>query len=93
MEANLTHCLSVSEISNRLSLPTWKLNRMFNRYLHSSPTTYYVNLRLARSKDMLRNTTLLVGDIAAECGYANADVFSRAYRKHFGTAPSTDRSL
>ena len=93
MEANLTHCLSVSEISSKLSLPTWKLNRLFNRYLHSSPTTYYVNLRLARSRDMLRNTTLLVGDIAAECGYANADVFSRAYRKHFGTAPSTDRSL
>ncbi|MDJ0626612.1 MAG: helix-turn-helix domain-containing protein [Rhodobacter sp.] len=93
MEANLTHCLSVSEIAAKLVLPTWKLNRLFNRYLHSSPTSYYVSLRLARARDMLRNTTLLVGDVAAECGYGNADVFSRAYREQFGTTPSTDRSL
>ncbi len=93
MEANLSKCLSVSEIARKLPMPIWKLNRLFNRYLHSSPTTYYVTLRLARARDMLRNTTLRVGDIATECGYANADVFSRAYRNHFGTAPSKDRSL
>lgn len=93
MESHLTNCVSVSDIAATLSLPVWKLNRLFNRYLHSSPTTYYVNLRLARARDMLRNTTLFVGDVAAECGYDNADVFSRAYRKHYGRAPSKDRSL
>ena len=42
---------------------------------------------------MLRNTVLPVGEVASECGYDNADVFSRAYRTRFGVAPSKDRNL
>ena len=93
MEAHLSDCLSISEIADRLGLPIWKLNRLFQRYLHSAPTTYYVNRRLARARDMLRNTGLPVGEIASECGYDNADVFSRAYRSRFNRAPSSDRAL
>jgi AraC family carnitine catabolism transcriptional activator len=93
MEAHLSNRMSISEISERLDLPTWKLTRLFKRHLHSSPTSYYVNRRLGRGRDMLRNTTLPVGEIASECGYDNAEVFSRAYRSCFGRRPSEDRSL
>ncbi|MEM7171385.1 MAG: helix-turn-helix domain-containing protein [Pseudomonadota bacterium] len=92
MEAHLTACLSISEIAERVGLPSWKLTRLFKRYLHSSPTSYYVTRRLGRAQDMLRNTTLPVGDVASECGYENAEVFSRAYRKYFGRKPSQDRA-
>ena len=93
MEAHLSDALPVSGIAQRLDLPIWKLNRLFRRYLHMSPTSYYVQRRLARARDMLRNTTLAVGEIGTDCGYDNADAFSRAYRSQFGVAPSSDRAL
>ena len=92
MEAHSSSGIVVSEIANRIGLPVWKLNRQFRKYLHCSTTTYYVSLRLARARDMLRNTTLQVGDIALECGYENQDAFSRAYRSRFGVTPSNDRA-
>ena len=91
MDANLSGPVSISDIAVRLDLPLWKLNRLFRRHLHASPTTYYVDRRLARARDMLKNTSLPVGDIASECGYDNAEVFSRAYRSRYGMAPSKDR--
>lgn len=93
IEAHLSGGLGVSEIAARLGLPPWKLARLFRRYLHMSPTRYYLQRRLIRARDMLRNTTLPVGDIASECGYDNADAYSRAYRRQFGCAPSADRTL
>ena len=91
MAANPGRCLPVSEIAGRLGLPVWKLSRLFRRYLHQSPTGYYLDLRLSRARDMLRNTSLPVSEIGADCGYDNAEVFTRAYRKRFGSAPSRDR--
>ncbi|MFC3613793.1 GlxA family transcriptional regulator [Lutimaribacter marinistellae] len=93
MHANLSTRITVSEIANRVGNPVWKLGRQFTRYLHCSPTTYFVQLRLAKARDMLRNTTLAVGDIATECGYENSDAFSRAYRSMYGRPPSLDRDL
>ncbi|WP_159454091.1 GlxA family transcriptional regulator [Roseovarius albus] len=93
MDAHLSKCLSVAEIAQRVELPIWKLNRLFQRYLHTSPTSYYVDRRLARARDMLKNTSLPVGEVASDCGYDNAEVFSRAYRLRFEVAPSADRSL
>lgn len=93
MQSNLVHPLPVSSVAGTLGVPVWKLNRLFTRYLYASPTSYYVGMRLERARDMLRNTTLRVGDVATECGYDNAEVFSRAYRKKFSKQPSQDRSL
>lgn len=93
MQADLTGRKSISDIAGALQIPVWRLNRLFNRYLHAAPKTYFAGLRLAKARDMLRNTTLTVGEIANECGYDNADAFSRAYRTQFGIAPSFDRTL
>ncbi len=93
MEANLGAPIRVADIARQLDLPVWKLNRLFQASLHTSPTHFYLRRRLARARDMLRNTTLSVGEIAEDCGYGNADVFSRAYRKEYGCPPSRDRAL
>ena len=93
MQSDLSLRRNISEIAAALDVPVWKLNRMFKRYLHTSPKSYFAGLRLAKARDMLRNTTLAVGEIANECGYDNAEAFSRAYRNQFGKPPSLDRAL
>ncbi len=92
MMANPSRCPSPSEIASRVGVPPWRLTRLFKRSLRMSPRSYSVELRLQRARDMLRNTTLAVSEIAADCGYDNAEVFSRAYRKRFGLPPSHDRA-
>jgi len=91
MEANLADGPPVSEIARRVGVPVWKLRRLFLRHLHAAPTQYFVDRRLERARDMLRNTTLSVAEVASGCGYNNAEVMSRAYRGRYGCAPSEDR--
>ncbi len=93
MEQHLSDPRPISEIAARLGTPGWRLNRLFRRYLHASPTSYYVTLRLERARHMLRNSALPVGEIASDCGYQNGEVFARAYKARFGLPPSRDRGV
>jgi len=72
-------------------MPGWRLGRLFQRYLHRSPAQYYLGRRLARARNLLRNSHRQVGIIARLCGFDNHETFTRAYRRQFQIAPSADR--
>jgi transcriptional regulator GlxA family with amidase domain len=93
MQANLRDPLAISVIAARAGVPGWQLTRLFRRHLQATPSRYYLNLRLARARDMLRNSQLRVGEIAGDCGFENLESFSRAYRRRYGLPPSQDRAL
>ncbi|MFD1985404.1 GlxA family transcriptional regulator [Mesorhizobium newzealandense] len=93
MLANMESPLPIKEIANRLEAKEWKLRRLFQRHLRQSPQAYYVELRLDRARNLLRNSRERVGNIALMCGFPASESLSRAYRKRFKVAPSLDRSL
>ena len=45
-------------------------------------------VRFARIEELLRTTSLPIGQIAEIGGFSDPLYFSRAFRKHFGTPPS-----
>ena len=51
------------------------------------------NIRLENAKQLLRDSTLSVMDIALQVGYEGSDQFIRAFRKHNGATPSEYRHL
>lgn len=91
MLGNLATPLAIAEIARRASMPGWRLGRLFQRFLHQSPAQYYLGLRLARARNLLRNSHRQVGIIASLCGFDNHETFTRAYRRQFKLAPSADR--
>ncbi|RWN50283.1 helix-turn-helix domain-containing protein [Mesorhizobium sp.] len=93
MLANMESPLPIKEIASRLEAKEWKLRRLFLRHVGQSPQTYYVELRLDRARNLLRNSRERVGNIALMCGFPASESLSRAYRKRFKVAPSLDRSL
>ena len=60
-----------------------------------SPLAYQTRLRIERAKDLLRNTSLRVSEIAAQIGYQNPMYFSSTFKKHTGMTPLEyrDKSL
>ncbi|MEO8543592.1 MAG: helix-turn-helix domain-containing protein [Burkholderiaceae bacterium] len=91
MLGNLSAPLPIAQIAQRAGLPGWRLGRLFQRYLRQSPAQYYLGLRLARARNLLRNSHRQVGIIASLCGFDNHETFTRAYRRQFKLAPSADR--
>ena len=68
-----------------------QLERLFAKHLGVTIGQHYVSLRLTKAQALLRQTSLPIVQIGAECGFSNASHFARVYRKRFGTLPSNDR--
>jgi AraC-like DNA-binding protein len=70
-------------------------SRTFRRRLAASGTTFKAladEERFSLSKDMLANSSLDVGHIAASLDYADSSAFTRAFRRWTGTTPAAWRA-
>ena len=92
MERHLEDPLPRSELACRASLSTRQLERLFRRYLDRTPTRYYLELRLARARHLLSESSLSILDVALACGFVSASHFSKCYRDFFGRTPRRERS-
>ena len=92
MEANLEEPLSQTDLAREASLSTRQLERLFRKYLRTTPTRYYLNLRLARARHLLRQTSLSILSVALACGFVSASHFSKCYRETYNKTPRTERA-
>jgi len=91
MEANIEEPMTLDELSYHAGLSRRQLERLFQRYLHSVPTRYYLELRLERARQLLLQTSMPIVDIALACGFISAPHFSKCYRDTFGMPPRDER--
>ncbi len=91
MERNAEEALSRDEIAARVGLSRRQLERLFRRYLNTSPARYYLRLRLDRARLLLGQTTMPVTEIAFACGFTSASHFSKCYRDMFTRSPRDER--
>ncbi len=92
MEENLETPLDREEIAEAVGLSTRQLERLFRKYLNSTPRKYYFGLRMQRARILLRQTSMSVLDVALACGFVSASHFAKCYREFFGHSPRRDRA-
>jgi len=93
MEESLEMPLSRTELAYGVGLSTRQLERLFRKYLHRTPTRFYLELRLERARLLLRKTSMSVLDVALACGFVSASHFSKCYREHFSRRPGEERRV
>lgn len=91
MERHTEEALTRDEIADRVGLSRRQLERLFRRYLNTSPARYYLKLRLNRAKTLLTQTTMPVTEVAFASGFTSASHFSKCYRDMFGRTPRAER--
>lgn len=91
MEANLREPISQSELAAYVDLSRRQLQRLFQKYLLCTPSSYYLQLRLQRARELLHQTDRSLIDIATETGFVSSSHFSKSYRELFGCPPSAER--
>ncbi len=93
MESNLEEPLAQTEIARRTALSTRQLERLFQKYLGTTPTRYYLNLRVGRARQLLRQTSMSILSVALACGFVSASHFSKCYRETYGCTPRAERAV
>lgn len=91
MEQSIEEPVSPGDLADAVGMSTRQLERLFRRYLNRSPKRYYMELRLARARNLLMQTDLSVINVALACGFASPSHFSKCYRAQYGTTPYRER--
>lgn len=93
IEQHIESPLSSSELALRLGVSTRQLERMFERYMNTSPKRYIMDLRLHRARNLIVQSDQALTEIAMACGFTSTSHFSKVYRDHFGNTPGSQRSV
>ncbi|WP_422050850.1 GlxA family transcriptional regulator [Shimia sp.] len=91
MQDTLENPISPADIAKDLGISSRQLERLFGRYLNSSPKRYHLEMRLERARHLLMQTEASVIDVALACGFESPGHFSRVYRIAYGVSPSMQR--
>lgn len=91
MEASIEEPISPADLAEDVGMSTRQLERLFRRYLNRSPKRYYMELRLAKARNLLMQTELSVINVALACGFSSPSHFSKCYRAQYGTTPYRER--
>lgn len=91
MEANIEEPMSLDEVARHVGLSRRQLERLFQKHLNCVPTRYYLDLRLARARQLLLQTGMSIVEVAFACGFVSAPHFSKCYRDYFGIPPRDER--
>jgi AraC-like DNA-binding protein len=91
LEHRLDGPVTTEELIELTGLSASTLNRAFHRAVGLSPLAYHMRLRLRRAGDLLRGSDLSVTEVAASCGFYDANYFARRFRSAMGLSPSAYR--
>lgn len=88
IEQNIHKPYSLKALSRAVGLNDFKLKKGFRSVFNTTVFGYVYELRMREAKRLLLERQKNIWEIADYCGYANANHFSTAFRRKYGTSPS-----
>ncbi len=92
IEQQLADPLNIGQLAAHCALSPYHFARMFRQSFGLPPHQYLLARRLARARDLLRNSALGLGDIALACGFASASHFANRFKQTVGATPGEYRA-
>ena len=91
LEQNFNQAISLSEVSRFSGWSSRHLQRLFQKHTGQSFGSFLQNLRIRKSCEMLRSSSLKIGLISELVGYRSIDSFNVAFKKTVGLTPTEYR--
>lgn len=87
IEQNFQNDISVEDIATFCGLNRSYFGKIFHESMGKSPQDFLISYRMTKAAELLKLTTLSVGDIGNAVGYPNQLHFSRAFKNVYGNSP------
>jgi AraC-like DNA-binding protein len=91
IHADPARAWSLDELSRAGGLSRSALTQRFTTCTGVPPMRYLTSCRLQRAAQRLRESTIPVGRVGYDIGYASEAAFTRAFKREFGIAPAMFR--
>lgn len=91
LEGNSHRVVRIGELAELTNFSSWYLSKTFQALYQESPQSLSARLRLERAAMLLRETDMMIGEVASASGFDNCCSFARAFRARYGTSASRFR--
>ena len=91
IEQHLEQPISLGELAGHCALSEYHFARMFRESFGLPPHQYLLARRLARARELLRNSRQPLGEVALACGFASASHFANRFKQALGGTPGEYR--
>ena len=88
MNKRITEPITIEEICHEFYVSRSSLQALFKTHLNTSPKNYLLNIKLQKSKELIRQDQYTISEIAYMLGFSSIHYFSRLFKKYFNTTPS-----
>ena len=93
IEDHLDTTLNLEDLANMADMPLLRFLRSFAHATGTTPHAYITERRLQRARLIIKNSTLSIADIAADCGFAHQSHMGSAFKSRLGLSPQQYRRL
>lgn len=87
IEHNFQNEITIEDIAGVCGLNRTYFGKIFKEALGKTPQEFLLNYRMLKAAELLKLTSLSIGDIGLAVGYANQMHFSRAFKNNYGISP------
>ncbi len=91
MGANIEEPLTIDELTGCAEISRRRIERLFQTHLDTSPSRYYLELRITHARRLLLQGNDSIASIAAASGFVSSTHFSHCFKDYFGLSPSQAR--
>lgn len=84
---------TLESLASKVGVSTRTLTRQFRAATGTSVKAYATSIRLEQARQLLRDRTLTVNEVAERCGFAGGRHLRRLWKEMYGHTPSEGRAV
>ena len=92
IQENYNKKISLSEVAENTFVSQWHLSKLLNKHLEKSFSEILNSIRIEKAKELLKDPSLRIGDVAEEVGFLDMAHFSRVFKKIEGISANEYRN-
>lgn len=92
IQNNYKQKLTLSDVAEKTYVSQWHLSKLLNRHTSQGFSEILNNIRIDKAKELLRDPSLRIGEVAEAVGFMDMAHFSRVFKKQTGIVANEYRN-
>ena len=88
IDNNIYEKISVSTLCEHFCISTSMIHSLFRKNMNNTAKNYINELKLSKSKELIRNSTHTLSEISEMLGFSSIHYFSKKFKSYFNISPT-----
>lgn len=91
LSQHFTEPITIQDACNALALERSYVSRIFKQSMGMTIKDFLTHLRISYAAELIKTSDRPIEEVSIRCGFNSHDVFTRAFKSHYDTTPTSFR--